>query len=275
MRTFLSGLLTLVAMVAIVLAFPSLWVKERLVDPEGFVTTVTPMAQDAKVQDYLASQISSSVTEQVDIPAASAVVEPAARAYTHSDAFEADFVDVLSQQHAWLFDPPPETGDTTVMQLDITDMVNRVIAQTNIGARVTGPILVPLNRDGSGLEAGRYHDVGRQITEMAYWSLVVAVAASVLALLIARRRGTVLAWLGVGLIASAAFAWAVGIFFAERAKQEVDGTEDAGREVAGVIIDGTVADLHHLALIVGAVGAGVVVIGFVARLAFGRSPARR
>ncbi|NED64550.1 hypothetical protein G3I15_26865, partial [Streptomyces sp. SID10244] len=81
-----------------------------------------------------------------------------------------------------------------------------------------------------------------------YWSLVVAVAASVLALLIARRRGTVLAWLGVGLIASAAFAWAVGIFFAERAKQEVDGTEDAGREVAGVIIDGTVADLHHLAL---------------------------
>lgn len=274
-RTFLSGLLTLVAIVAIVVAFPSLWVKERLVDPEGFVSTVTPMASDERIKDYLAGEISASVTQQVGAQGASAVIEPAVRAYTHSDQFEADFVDVVSQQHAWLFDPPPVDGPSTVMELDITDMVNRVIAQTGISARVSGPIVVPLNRGGSGLEAGRYHEVGQQITALAYWSLVIAVAGAVLALLFARRRGTVLAWMGIGLIASAAFAWAVGVFFAERAKQEVEGAEESGREVAELIVDGAVADLHHLALIVGGVGAGVVVLGVIVRLVFAGSPARR
>ncbi|AZG46147.1 hypothetical protein [Gordonia insulae] len=266
MRTFLSAILTLVAMAAIVVAFPSLWVKERLVDPEGFVATVTPMAQDQRVKDYLAGEISSAAEQQVTIPGASAVIEPAVRAYTGTDQFEADFVDVVSQQHAWLFDPPPPGGDNTVMELDITDMVNRVIATTGISARVSGPIVVPLNRGGSGLEAGRYHEVGQQITALAYGSLVIAVAAGILALLIARRRGTVLAWLGIGVVASAVFAWAVGLFFAERAKQEVEGAENAGREVAELIIDGAVGDLHHLALIVGAVGVGVVIVGFGARV---------
>ncbi|MEE4022070.1 hypothetical protein V1Y59_03180 [Gordonia sp. PKS22-38] len=271
MRTFFSGLLTVVAMVAIVLAFPSLWVKERLVDSEGFVTTITPMAQNEEVQDYLASQIADEAAEQVGIPATSAVVEPAARAYTHSDQFEADFVDVVSQQHAFLFDEPPAGADTTTMQLDITDMVNRVIEQTGVDARVSGPILVPLSgSSGSGLEAGRYHEVGQQITAMAYLSLAVAVVAGLLALLIARRRSTVVAWLGVGVVASAVFAWAVAMFFADRAKDEVEAAEEGGREVSAVIIDGAATDLQDLALIVGAVGCGVVVLGIIGRLVVGR-----
>ncbi|MFW0783225.1 hypothetical protein AAFP35_01770 [Gordonia sp. CPCC 206044] len=266
MRTLSSGLLTLVAMAAIVLAFPSLWIKERIVDPEGFVATVSPMAQDPEVKDYLAGEVATQAESRIGIQGSADVVEPAVRAYMDSDQFEADFIDVVSQQHAWLFDPPPADENTTTMQLDIADMVNRVIAQTQFDVRVTGPILVPLNEGGSGLEAGRYHQVGQQIITLAFWSVAVAAAAGLLALLIARRRGTVLAWLGIGTIASAAFAWAVGVFFAHRAKQEVSGAEDAGRKVAEVIIDGTVADLHHAAYIVGAVGVGVVVVGVLFRM---------
>jgi hypothetical protein len=270
-RTFLSGLLTVVAMVAIVVAFPSLWVKERLVDSEGFVATITPMAQNEQVQDYLAGQIADSVAEEVGIAATAPVVEPAARAYTHSDAFEADFVDVVSQQHAWLFDEPPAGSDTTTMQLDITDMVNRVIAQTGVDARVSGPILVPLSGSGgAGLEAGRYHEVGRQITAMAYASLAVAIAAGVLALLFARRRSVVLAWLGVAVVVSAVFAWAVALFFSDRAKAEVEAAEEGGREVSAVIIDGAASDLQDLALVVGGIGVGVVILGVIGRLASGR-----
>lgn len=270
-RTFLSGLLTLIAMAAIVLAFPSLWVKERLVDSDGFVATITPMAQNEQVQDYLAGQIADGVAEETGIALTAPVVEPAARAYTHSDAFEADFVDVVSQQHAWLFDEPPAGSDTTTMQLDITDMVNRVIAQTGVDARVSGPILVPLTGSGgAGLEAGRYHEVGQQITAMAYASLLVAVAAGVLALVIARRRSTVLAWLGVGVVASAVFAWAVALFFADRAKDEVEAAEEGGREVSAVIIDSAATDLQDLSLIVGAVGVGVVILGVVGRVTLGR-----
>ncbi len=269
-RTFFTGLLTLTSMVAIVLALPSLWVKERLVDREGFVATVSAAARDQEVKDYLADQVASAAVEQTGRQAVGLIVAPVARAYTNTSQFEADFADIASQQHAWLFDPPPSSGDTSVMELDITGMLNRVIANTGLDLTVTGPILVPLNQAGSGLEAGRYYQVGRQITAMAYGSLVVAVIAGAMALVIARRRGTVVVWLGIGLICSAVFAWAVGVFFADRAKQEVVAVEDAGRTVAEVIVDGAVDDLHHLALIVAVAGVGVVVAGVVTRVLVGR-----
>lgn len=253
-------------MAAIVLALPSLWAQQRLVDQDGFVATVSPVAADDQVKDYLAGQVAAAVENRTGLPLVAQVVESATRAYMNTDQYEADFVDLVSQQHAWLFNPPPAGASTTEMQLDITAMVNRVIAQTGLGAKISGPILVPLNTSGSGLEAGRYHDVGLQITTIALWSTVIGVAASLLALIVARHRGTVLAWLGIGLMLSAAFAWVIGWYFSYRAKQEVDGTDDASRKVTGIIIDSAVDDLHHAAVIVGCAGAVVVLVGVLVRL---------
>lgn len=51
--------------------------------------------------------------------------------------------------------------------------------------------------------------MSQQITTIAYTSVVVAlVAAALLALALGRRRGTILAWLGIGAVASAAISWA-------------------------------------------------------------------
>ncbi|MFW0794136.1 hypothetical protein AAFP30_10015 [Gordonia sp. CPCC 205515] len=267
MRTFISGLLTLIAMAAIVIAVPSVWTKERIVDPEGFATLATQLAADTEVKDSLAAEVSAAVETQTGVPIAGQVAESATRAYMNTPQYEADFADVLAQQHAWLFDPPPAGGDTSVMQLDITAMVNRVIAQTGIAAQVNGPILVPINSGGrSGLEAGRYHEVGQQITTLAFATLAIAIVAGLLALLIARRRGTVVAWLGVGLVLAAAFAWVVGLYFSYRGKQEVDGTDESGRKVSELMINAAVGDLHHVAMIVAAVGVVVILLGVLVRL---------
>ncbi|GAA1482253.1 hypothetical protein GCM10009624_26930 [Gordonia sinesedis] len=270
----LSALLTVVAMAAIVIAVPSLWVKERLVDTEGFISMVGPLADDQRVKDYLADQITAEVTSRVAIPGAEGVVAPIARGYTDSPQFRADFADVVGQQHAWLFDDPASNpGDT--LQLDITDMVNRVIATTPVQATVPGPVTVPLSEGATGLDAGRYHGVGQQITLIAYVSVIVAVAASVLALLVARRRGTVLAWLGIGGLLAAAAAWATSIYIASLAGDEIANAQDGGKTVAQLAIDTAEQQLQQVAGITAIAGAVVLVAGIVLRLIAGVGAARR
>ncbi|NMO00730.1 hypothetical protein HH308_05810 [Gordonia sp. TBRC 11910] len=269
MRSFVSGLATLIAIVAIIVALPSLWVKERVIDPEGFATTASTMAENSKIQSYMADEIVNQVVTASNGLVPALIAKPIATRYTASAQFRSDFVDIASQEHAWLFNEATPEQRGKPMQLDLTNMVNRVIASTGLSVKVPGPITVDITRGaGDGLEAGRYHHVGSQLTLIAYVSLIVAVVAALLALAIGRRRGTVLAWLGVGAVASAAISWGLAILFAHRAKQEVSATDGGARQVAEVTIDGVVNDLTHVALIVGAVGLGVAVVGVVVRLAF-------
>ena len=97
-RSFLSALLTLVAMAAAVLAVPSLWLDLRIVDQQGFVSMVAPMAENPEVQEYLADEIAAQATARTDIPIAAPLVRPLAEKYTESEQFRLDFADVAGQQ---------------------------------------------------------------------------------------------------------------------------------------------------------------------------------
>ncbi len=266
-RSFLSALLTLVAIAATILAVPSFWLDQRLVDREGFVSTVAPMAENQQVKDYLADEIAAQATARTDLPIAGVLVRPLAGRYTDSEQFRQDFADVVGQQHDFLFETPAPGTDTSVMQLDITDMINRALNLSG-GNRIQGPVVVELTNGASGLEAGRYAEVGDQITLLAWGSAAVAVLAALLALLVARRRGTVFAWLGLGVVAAGVSTWAMGLFFADRAKQEVSGAESSGRRVAELIIDGAYDDVTRVAVIVGGVGIAMFAVGILGRLIF-------
>ncbi|MEO9326575.1 hypothetical protein [Gordonia aurantiaca] len=265
MRSFLSALLTLVAMAATVLAVPALWLDLRIVDQEGFVSTVAPMAENQDVKDYLADEIAAQAAARTDIPIAAPLVHPLAVKYTDSEQFRLDFADVVGQQHAYLFTEPAPGTDTSVMQLDITGMINRALGLTGPNA-ISGPVVVELTNGASGLEAGRYAQVGEQISLLARGSAAVAVIAALAALLIAHRRSSVFAWLGLGVVIAGASTWAIGLFFADRAKQEVSGAESSGRKVAELIIDGIHDDLTRVAVVVGGVGVAMFVIGALGRV---------
>ncbi|AZZ79948.1 hypothetical protein QEN35_10835 [Gordonia alkanivorans] len=260
--------MTLVAMAATVLAVPALWLDLRIVDQDGFVSTVAPMAENQKVKDYLADEIAAQATARTDLPIAGALVRPLAATYTDSEQFRLDFADVVGQQHAWLFTQPAPGEDTSVMQLDITAMINRALNLTGTPNEISGPVVVDLTNGASGLEAGRYAEVGNQITMLARGAAAVAVIAGLLALLLAHRRSTVFAWLGLGAVAAGVASWVIGLFFADRAKQEVAGAESSGRQVAELIIDGAYSDLTQVALIVGGVGVAMVVVGLIGRVVF-------
>ena len=142
MRTILSAVLTLAAMAAIVLAVPSWWVNARLVDSNGFASTMRPVAEQ-KVRDYMTEQITQGVIDRTGGSGSftggvtSAFVTPLARAYTNSAEFKDDFVAVVSDQHDYLFNKPAADGrEDHGLELDIAPMVNRVLKARRSGADV-------------------------------------------------------------------------------------------------------------------------------------------
>lgn len=275
MRTFLSAVLTLVAMAAIVLAVPSLWVKERLIDSEGFASTMRPVAAQQKVRDYMTEQITAGVVDRVGGSGSftggvtSAFVTPLARAYTDSAQFEEDFVAVVADQHDYLFDAPPTDGrDDHGLELDIAPMVNRILNKLGVPAQTSEQVLVQLS--GSNLEAGRYHETGRDITLLAYAAAAIAIIGALLGLVIARRRGVVVLFLGLATVVAAVAAYAAAVVGAGRAKDELTGGAGSDREVSEAIVDTVLANLREVALIIGGAGVGVLLLGAAVTVAMRR-----
>lgn len=258
-------------MAAIVLAVPSLWVKERLVDAEGFATTMRPVAEEQKVRDYMTEEITRGVIDRaggsgsITGDVTSAFVTPLARAYTDSPEFVDDFVEVASAQHAYLFDEPTADSPDQGIELDIAPMVNRVLAKLGIRVGTTEPVLVQLT--GSDLEAGRYHQTGRDITRLAYVSVAAAIVGALGGLLFARRRGVVVFALGVATVAAAITGYATAVVGASRAKDKLTAGAGADREVSEVIVDTALANLRETSYIVGGAGIGVLLLGLAIAVA--------
>ena len=274
MRTFFSAFLALVAMVATVIAVPSMWVTERLVHTDGFTSVISPLADDPEMQEYIAAKITDQVVAEVSVPGAAALVAPVAKKYTQSSDFRTDFSDVVRQQHDWLFAEAPADGSDQSMRLNITPMINRAIRNAHLpfSVNVSQQVEVPI-AEGGGLEAGRYHHVGQQITTIGYVSTAVAVIAALLALIVARRRGTTLAWLGIGALLAAAALWLLSLS-ATRIVDEQFGTNDSTDQiVTRLAVDAVASDLVHWAIISAIAGAAVTVLGIVFGVLF-RSPAR-
>jgi hypothetical protein len=248
----------LLAIVAAAVAVPAFWVNDRVVDRDGFRETVAPLADNTTVQKYIADEITAQVSSQAPL-VPDALIAPLAQTYTKSDNFQQDFADAMIQQHDWLFKEPTPEDEGRVMSLDLTDMVNRVIADVGLGGvQIEGPILVPLSDSAqSGLEAGRYHNLGDQIGVLAIGALVIAVIATLIALIVARRRGLVLLAVGFGVILGGIATWLLGEGVQNRALDEVSGADDSAREVADIIVAKVVDDMQNVGLI--AVGAGVAV----------------
>ncbi|WP_207842328.1 hypothetical protein [Williamsia soli] len=256
MRSFLTALLCLVAIVGAAIAVPAFWVNEHVVDRDGFSETVAPLADNAKVQQLIADEI----TTQVGVAAPlvpSALVQPLADAYTRGSEFPKDFAEVMNQQHDWLFSEATPEDEGRVMSLDLTPMVNRVLSEQGLGAiQVEGPIEVPLSDSAqAGLEAGRYHQLGEQIGYIAFGVAIAAIVATLGALIFARRRGLVLLAVGFGVVIGGILTWLLGEWARRRAQDEVGGAEGSAREVADLMVDKVVDNMQNVGLI--AVGAGV------------------
>ncbi|WP_420041946.1 hypothetical protein [Gordonia sp. MP11Mi] len=270
MRSIASGLFTVVAMIAVIIAVPSMWVSQRVVSVDGFAASAGDAARNTEVQDYFAEKVAASVEQETSVPLAGAVVEPLARNYTRSEGFVQDFQEIARQQHDWLFTAPGPDTDTHVMDVNVTPMVNRVLASTNLPTEVAVDRPIYIGIDQHRLTAGSMESTGRLVSATSWIAVTVAAVAAILALLAANRRSTVLGWLGVGVLLAAAGAFGLAQYIRSLAGDKTADTDEAARRTVEVVADGVSSDLANLSLIVAIAGALVTVAGLLLRIVGGR-----
>ncbi|EGD53858.1 hypothetical protein SCNU_17228 [Gordonia neofelifaecis NRRL B-59395] len=253
-----------------VVAVPSVWLSQRVVSSDGFASSAAEAATSVEVQNYFAEKVAASVEEATNSKVASDLVLPAAKNYARSDGFVQDFSEVARQQHDWLFTAPPPGVDLHLMELDITPMINRVIASAPIPIPVTIDHPVTVTVDQSQITAGSLEDSGKIIDILSWVTLIGAIVASILALIAATRRSTVLAWLGVGAILAGVAGWVLAALTKRVVRDRLAETEQAARATIEVVV-GVIADhLTTVSLFVCVGGVVVAVAGIVARVATGR-----
>ncbi|WP_026919101.1 hypothetical protein [Gordonia shandongensis] len=267
MRSVVSGLFTAVAILCMIVAVPSLWFSMRVVSTDGFVASASDAARTSAVQDFFAEKIAASVQDRAGSAVPATLVEPTARNYTRSDGFVEDFAEVARQQHDWLFTEPPADADLHIMDLDITPMINRVVrtAPLPVPVRVDRPVTVSI--DQNSVAAGSMEDAGTLVDYLAWGTAIGAVVSAIIALVAARRRTTVVVWLGIGGIVAGVVSAALAVFAKGRVNEHLASSEDSARTAIEVVTSGILDNLVTISTFVGIGGVAVALVGVVARIA--------
>lgn len=276
MRTFLSALLAVLALVVAAGGVVSAWVNGNVVDEAGFVALAAPLGDDAEFQAALTDSLAQEVTAGAGLPEQlDAFVEPlirdAAGAVTGSSGYPAAWTETLRLSHAVTLAqaPDPSQQAPAILTLDVGPVVGLVAE--NVGGTLNVDLQVP---DDTTIEIGSF-ERGGLLSGVADavqdWRLYLAGAAvlALLALVIARRRGTTLALLGLGMAAIGAVGLLAGRWMPEAA-----AGAPATSAIAEVFVRGLAeragADVADSSMPLIAGGLIAVVIGVVAQLAFGR-----
>lgn len=277
MRTAGSAFFVLFALVLGLVALPSAWLASHVVAEDGFVELASPLASDAGFTGTLADALSEEAAAGVEVPAGVAgVLEPVVREVTQGITqlpnFDSAWQETLRRSHALTFsDQEPQAGETSAaaaFTLDIAPLVglitNEIGGQLGVDVPAPGQTLVNVG------DANQQAVVERVQAAADLWPALTIAAGvgAVLALLLARRRSTTLALLGLGILLGGAALWlGAGV-----APDLVDHVAD-GNAVADVFKDAlaerAASDFQEWCLAALAAGILLLVAGIAGRLLSG------
>jgi hypothetical protein len=276
MRTVVSAFLALLALVVTAAGLASAWLDENLVEQSGFVALAAPLGDDADFQGALADSLVEEVAANTGLPEQfDSFVEPlirdAADTVTGSSGYSAAWAETLRLSHAFTFAQAPDPSEPApaILTLDLAPVVGLLADSLNGSLGVEVPIPEDTTIDVGALERGGLLSGVAEVVQS--WPLFLAGGAvlALLALVIARRRGTTLALLGLGVVGIGVLGYLAADWVPATAAR-VPGTS----AVADVFIRGlaqragTDIAASSASVIVG--GLLAVVIGVVGQLALGR-----
>ena len=276
MRTLFSALAALLALLVAAGGLASAWLDENLVEESGFVALAAPLVDDQAFQSTLTDSLAEEITASAGLPdELDALVEPlirnAAGAVSGSSGYPAAWAETLRLSHAFTFAqaPDPSEAAPAVLSLDLAPVIG--LLTENVGGSLGFEVPLPEDTtidigtvERGGLLSG-FSDVAKS------WPLYLAGAGALalVALLVARRRGTTLAFLGLGVaviggIGALATAWLPGM---------AAGIPGTGA-LADVFVQGVAgraaADLAASSMPVVVGGLLALVIGVFLQIALGR-----
>lgn len=276
MRTLLSALTALLALLLAAGGLAAAWVDVNLVEESGFVALAAPLGADQDFQAALGDSLAGEVTANTGLPEQlRSLIEPvirdAAGAVSSSSGYPTAWAETLRLSHSFTFARAPEPSEDVpaVLTLDLAPII------TLLSENVTGRlgVDVPLVEDTT-IDIGRV-ERGGVLSGMSDavepWPLYLGAAGIValLSLVIARRRGTTLSLLGLGVagigcIGLLAGAWLPGLAV---------GAPGTGA-VADVFLQGltgrAAVSIARSSTPIIMIGLLAALVGVAARLALGR-----
>ncbi|MCQ1999374.1 hypothetical protein [Arthrobacter zhaoxinii] len=267
MRTFVSAVFGLLAVLLAAAAFCGAWLNTNVVSENGFASLGEPLARDESLQDELAVSLSDAVSAEVPAPLAGLVgplITSAVEQVQSLPEYPEAWSETLRRSHALTFGNAAE-GAGSAVTLDVAPLVGLVTGSVGgeLGTSVPAPEQVPVEIGGAG-HADLISNVQRAGEAWPLLALAAAVAG-LLALIAARRRSTTFALLGVGVALAGAVLWlAAGMLPGIVSAQQV------GSAVASAFAEafaGQAADSFRTWTVgLMLAGAGVFVAGLLARV---------
>ncbi|MBW9214843.1 hypothetical protein KV102_08305 [Mumia sp. zg.B53] len=270
MRTVASFLLGLLALVAVAGAAPGLWFERTIVDESGYVSLVAPLGDDPEFRTALADTVADAVVSDTGLDgvagrAADGVVRRVADGMTELSGFDAAWTEVNTLSHRLnVTDMPPAELDGR-LGVDLSPMVDLVVDAANrrLGTQLQGPTDLVV-----AVGTPEQRDVVDRLRELAPWSWALGGAAVLLfagAVAAARRRGTALVLLGLGLVAIAAVEMILAVAGGDRVVDEVAAGAGFGRSLMEQVHDEAVRSYAVWMAALAIAGAVSVVSGLVVR----------
>lgn len=202
----MAVVLAVCAAAALALWAPAAWTRDTIVDRDGFLRIAEPLGSNAAFQKDVSDAAVDGVLDQVKVPrAVKALVEPAlqdqAQNLTQSDAFGTIWSDSMGDLHSTLMNPRggQVSADLNPYVDDLIDPVGRKIGVT-IRVPDTDLLTLPIVTIPASPWPGRV----TAFAGTASWIGWAGLAAAVVSILLARRRGIVAAILGVLVLAGGA-----------------------------------------------------------------------
>ena len=275
MRAFLAAILGLGAVVVLLFAVPAMWAERNIVNEDGYVELVNPLASDPDFQAELARTLSDQLVQNLGASGtagevARAAIERVALKVSGLAGYEAAWEETQRRSHLAMFgDPaelPAELDQTNSFTVDIGPLGMLVTDEVNdsLPVTLTSPdqILVPV----AAAAQPRVLATLRDLPPKAYTATAATALLAALSLLVARRWATALAWLGLGALVGAATLKLLTEALLLGFVQDNAGASTLGGRLQELIIE-TASTSFDMWLVVLAIGGGVALAaGIVGRV---------
>jgi len=281
LRTFVSALGVILALVLTAVAVPTAWVDQNIVKEDGFVRLAGGLGNDAEFQARLATAAVATFESSVDLPgpiqslAADALRSAAAGMQSWSDypqAWEA----TVRNSHRLNFgavNQSEETAGTTALVLDIGPMIKLIgdhfAEATRIRIDVPSESLITLGQPS-------HRQLVERVAAFAPLWWVAALGALIsllLALVASRKRPLVLVFFGLGGLALAAL-WTAGANLAGGAVGNLSSANGVAELFKEEFLTAAKSSFGQWTLIAAVAAGAVFVVGVVASLVSGRRGSR-
>ena len=212
MRSFLSFVFGVCAVLATLVTAPATWVSHNIADEDGYVAFAEPIARDAGFRGELADALSESLVKDSTLPVslqpvAKEAIVRIANELADKPGFVTAWNDTQRQSHKIMLgdqkDLPARLDSSSRFAIDLGPLEKFVVDQVNKDLPFTVPASDQTIVAFNGAPQDHTLERVRESPMYARDGLIIVAVFVALTLAFARRRSIAVAWLGLGAIAAA------------------------------------------------------------------------